>query len=70
MTPGRFTECLNAMGWSHGMCADRLGISVRTVRSWENGRREIPNNLETWIEELVARVQQKPAGWSRVYTGE
>lgn len=65
MTPQRLTECLDVLGWSHGMCADRLHISDRTVRSWCNGRRPVPENVAVWIEDLARRVQQKPEGWSR-----
>ena len=54
MTPTRFRECLDDVGWSLRKLARRLHCDDGTVRQFGSGRRPIPANLATWLEHLAA----------------
>lgn len=54
MTPTRFRECLDDIGWSLRKLARRLRCDDGTVRQFGTGRRPIPANLATWLEHLAA----------------
>jgi len=60
MTGDEMGECLRAIGWEPPTLAQRLGVRPDTVRSWLSGRREIPDNLATWL--LAVRDGQAAAG--------
>ena len=54
MKPTRFRECLDDIGWSLRKLARRLRCDDGTVRQFGTGRRPIPANLATWLENLAA----------------
>ena len=54
MTPTRFRECLDDIGWSLRKLARRLRCDDGTVRQFGTGRRPIPTNLAAWLESLSA----------------
>ena len=54
MTPTRFRECLDDIGWSLRKLARRLRCDDGTVRQFGTGRRPIPANLAAWLESLSA----------------
>ena len=43
MTPEKFKEIREMLGWSQAQMADYLGINYRTVGRWELGRTRIPH---------------------------
>ena len=61
MTPTRFRECLDDIGWSLRKLARRLHCDDGTVRQFGSGRRPIPANLATWLEHLAAAHRTLPA---------
>jgi len=61
MTPTRFRECLDDIGWSLRKLARRLRCDDGTVRQFGSGRRPIPANLATWLEHLAAAHRTLPA---------
>lgn len=61
MTPTRFRECLDDIGWSLRKLARRLRCDDGTVRQFGSGRRLIPANLATWLEHLAATHRTLPA---------
>lgn len=54
MTPTRFRECLDDIGWSLRKLARRLRCDDGTVRQFGTGRRPVPANLAAWLESLAA----------------
>lgn len=66
MTPDRFRECLNMIGWSMRGVAERLRVHETLVRQWwATGRKPIPDEVAAWLEAL-ARAHGRhplPVGW-------
>jgi DNA-binding transcriptional regulator YiaG len=59
-------ELLDAIGWSHGQLASRLGVTVDTVSKWAKGRRDPPQPVMDWlalVAEHQARAGPHPPGW-------
>jgi hypothetical protein len=54
MTPERLRECCDVLCWGAGVLASRAEVSLVTARRWLNGQREIPSNVATAIEVMVA----------------
>jgi DNA-binding transcriptional regulator YiaG len=46
---------------SQALMADFLGVSVRTLRAWEQGRRPVPRIARRFLDALVAC----PEVWDR-----
>ena len=67
MTPDRFRECLELIGWGQRALADWLGINYVTVRRWASGAQDIPPAVATWLERLADTHQAYPLpeGWQR-----
>lgn len=66
MTPERFRYCIACLGWSLRACADFADVANQTVRNqWATGEREIPWEIEDWLEYLVAGHERypRPRGW-------
>jgi len=61
MTPTRFRECLDDIGWSLRKLARRLRCDDGTVRQFGSGRRPIPANLAIWLDHLAAAHRTLPA---------
>lgn len=61
MTPDRFKECLDILGYSTAQIADLCGRSDdRRVRRWGTGQRQIPYAVADWLEGLVAYFEAHP----------
>ncbi|WP_199707740.1 helix-turn-helix domain-containing protein [Teichococcus wenyumeiae] len=54
MTPARFAECLDTIGWTKRGLARRLGVGQAAVRQMANGRHEIRDDFAAWLEDLAA----------------
>lgn len=59
MTPERFRECLDAIGWTGRELARRLEVDERQVRRWSSGS-EMPQRVADWIEALAEAHQANP----------
>jgi DNA-binding transcriptional regulator YiaG len=60
MTPERFRECLHALAMSDGQLVRTLDVDDRLVRRWKSGERDVPPDVERWIEALVQHWQSNP----------
>jgi DNA-binding transcriptional regulator YdaS (Cro superfamily) len=67
MTPTRYRECLDAIGWTPWGLATRLGVHETRTRRWGTGRYEIPENVARWLERLAQAHDAAPLpdGWTR-----
>jgi hypothetical protein len=68
MTGDEMGEVLRQIGWPTAELARRLNVREDSVRSWLNGRREIPPNLERWlyaVRDSIASAPPLPDGWTR-----
>lgn len=61
MTPTRFHECLDAIGWSQRALAKRLGIHDTRPRRWASGWYPIPSNIAAWLETVARFHEAHPA---------
>jgi hypothetical protein len=68
VTPDRYRQCLEAIGWTPWGLAARLGVHETRTRRWGTGRYEIPEPVAQWLEALAAAHTKRPspAGWERV----
>lgn len=60
MTPERFRECLEHIGWSQRGVANRLGISEATVRRWSDAAYPVPQQVALWLERLAVAHERYP----------
>ena len=54
MSPSRFAECLETIGWTKRGLARRLNVGQAAVRQMANGRHEIRDDFGGWLEGLAA----------------
>ena len=54
MTPAEILATRKRKGWSQQALADALGVSVRTVKHWEAGTRNISTPAEKLLKLLTA----------------
>ena len=59
MTPERFKECLDAIGWTGRELGRQLGIDERQVRRWA-GSAGLPDRIGEWIEKLAQFHEANP----------
>lgn len=52
MTPERFRDRLEKIGWTYRGLADRLAVHETRVRRWASGMIPIPPNLGAWLERI------------------
>ena len=52
MTPAEIRETRKRIGWSQQALADALGVSVRAVKHWEAGSRNMSRTAETLLKLL------------------
>lgn len=67
MTPERFKECVDTIGWTgHGLAAI-LGVHETRTRRWGTGRYPVPQNVADWLERLAAFHEKHPfpKGWEQ-----
>jgi len=60
VTPERFHDCLEILGLGNHHFVSWLNIRDRLVRRWRSGDREIPPEVEVWLEGLVAWWLEHP----------
>jgi hypothetical protein len=60
MSPDRFRECLDAIGWTQRGLAARLDMNERQVRRWATGA-TIPDDIAAWLDRLANYHQRNPA---------
>lgn len=60
MTPERFNQCLDALGWSAKELAALLDIDDRNVRRWASGKLDIPDKLAAWLEDVGKYMEDHP----------
>lgn len=53
MSPARFAECLEMIGWTKRGLARRLQVGQAAVRQMANGRHEIQDDFGDWLEGLA-----------------
>lgn len=51
---------LQRIGWTGGELARRLNTRDITVSRWLNGRREIPDNLAEWLQQVADQLDKAP----------
>jgi transcriptional regulator with XRE-family HTH domain len=61
MTPERFQECLDHIGWSLRSLADRLGMGATTMRRWAEGTYPVPQDVAQWLQKLAVAHERNPA---------
>jgi transcriptional regulator with XRE-family HTH domain len=54
MSPARFAECLETIGWTKRGLARRLQVGQAAVRQIASGRHEIQDEFGAWLEGLAA----------------
>lgn len=60
MTPDRFRECLDAIGWTGRELGRQLSVDERQVRRWA-GSAGIPDRIAEWIERLAQFHEANPS---------
>lgn len=64
MTPARFIECREIIGWTRRQIAALLGCSENTLRQMEAEKQAIPPTLARWLERLAkAHERNPPPDW-------
>ena len=66
MHKDRLEWCITMLGWSLAELAYRVHTNESSVRQWQKGRRPIPDPLNVFLEEAVARLlggRLMPQGW-------
>lgn len=61
MTPQRFQECLDQIGWTQRGLAARLKVHASTVQRWGLGHYSLPQEVEHWLNRLAAAHVLFPA---------
>jgi len=59
MSPQRFRECLDALGWSARYVAQITLRDERQVRRWLK-RTPIPDDIAVWLESRVRAAERTP----------
>jgi transcriptional regulator with XRE-family HTH domain len=54
MSPARFIECLETIGWTKRGLARRLNVGPGAVRRLSTGRHVINDDFAAWLEGLAA----------------
>lgn len=60
MTPARFIECREIIGWDRKQLARILGCSDNTLRQMETEKQAIPVALARWLERLAKAHARNP----------
>ena len=60
MTPTRLRECMEFLSMSDGQLIRLFGVDARLVRRWKSGARDMPADIEAWIERLVSYWESDP----------
>ena len=60
MTPTRFRECLDLLGWTQRGLAAYLDAPEGIIRSMARGTAPIPDELATWLEKRAQHAAATP----------
>ncbi len=60
MTPDRFHECLDILGWSQRGFAEMIRRDPRQIRRWAAGQYSIPDDVGAWLERRATAMQADP----------
>lgn len=60
MTPARFYQCLDAIGWSVRGIADRLCVPPARSQRWAEGKYPVPPEVAKWLERLATTHERNP----------
>lgn len=60
MTPERFSECLDHIGWSMRGVAYMLDLHETRLRRWASGRYPVPEEIGSWLEKLAQAHERHP----------
>jgi transcriptional regulator with XRE-family HTH domain len=60
LTPERFIECRQLIGWDRRQIARMLGCSDNTLRQMEAGKQAITAPLAEWMERLARYHARNP----------
>lgn len=60
MAPEQLRAVRAEKGWTQRQLADRLGVSIVTVRAWERGRRRMPRMAERYLALILTPPTHKP----------
>jgi len=60
VTPERWRECVNTLGYSNGDMARMLGRTPRRVNRWYSGKNAVPDDVADWVEAWVAEFRSWP----------
>ena len=58
MTPERFRECLDIIGYTTRGIADLLGRDDRRIRRWSGGTIAIPADVAEWLEGYAQAIER------------
>ena len=67
MTAAELEELRTLLRWPRVVLAERIGVSVPTLRGYLEGRTPVPQSLAIWMKLLAAPLLAKPVpdGWLR-----
>jgi hypothetical protein len=60
MTPARFLECLDALGWSQRYLAWQLECDTNLPTRWARGTAPVPPAIAAWLEASAACIASHP----------
>jgi transcriptional regulator with XRE-family HTH domain len=60
MTPQRFKQCLEQIGWTLRGVADRLGLPPTRIRRWADGEYAVPAEVARWLDKLASTHERMP----------
>lgn len=63
MTPERFHECKDILGYSNVDLVRLLHIDERLIRRWANGSNRIPDDVGEWLEGFVRHLNDAFTGY-------
>ena len=58
MTAQQLKDYRKEKGWDQAAAAEKIGVSIHTVRSWEQGKNPIPVAVEKL---LLSEIEAKPS---------
>ena len=63
----RVDAAIDAVGWTTGMLARRLGVSERSVYRWRTGQKDADPRVVEWLEvwRVFAESHELPEGWDK-----
>jgi DNA-binding transcriptional regulator YiaG len=60
MTPDDFRAARETLRWTRRDLAARLGRPEGTLRQWEGGKVQIPDDVAAWLERMARFAERNP----------